>query len=90
MTPLLKDLAGWVGATVLLASYGLVSFKKLGPASAWYQGLNAVASALLIVNTVFHRAYPSAVVNAIWILIAMAAQMRDTLSNDKKAVRRLW
>ncbi len=71
----MADLAGWIGALVLLLAYGMVSFKKLRP-SGWYQLLNAIGSGLLIVNTVYHRAYPSAFVNIVWILIAVSAQMQ--------------
>lgn len=44
MTLLLADLTGWVGAAVLLAAYGMFSFKKLPPDSSWYQSLNAAGS----------------------------------------------
>jgi hypothetical protein len=70
MTRLWADAAGWLGATLLLSAYGLVSFKRMRPDSVMYQLLNAVGSALLIVNTVFYRAYPSAFVNVVWIFIA--------------------
>ena len=77
MTLLLEELAGWVGAAILLAAYGLVSFKKLRPDSLWNHSLNGAGSGLLIVDTVYHRAFPSAFVNVIWILIAVVAQMRS-------------
>lgn len=70
------DLAGWLGAAILLVAYALVSFDKLRGESFRYQFLNAVGSLLLIVNTVYYRAYPSAFVNVIWIVIAFLASMR--------------
>lgn len=76
MTLLLEELAGWTGAALLLVAYGMVSFKKLRPDSLCTQSLNAAGSGLLIVNTAYHRAFPSAFVNVIWILIAVAAQIR--------------
>jgi hypothetical protein len=76
MTQLLIDIAGWLGAGVLLAAYGLISFDKLRPETFRYQFLNAVGSLLLIVNTVYYRAYPSAFVNMIWIVIAFVASVR--------------
>jgi hypothetical protein len=83
MTQLLVDFAGWAGAIVLLLAYGMVSFKKLAPDSRWYQLLNAFGSACLIVNTVYHHAYPSAAVNVVWIMIALAAQVRARTSSLK-------
>jgi phosphoglycerol transferase MdoB-like AlkP superfamily enzyme len=70
------DLAGWIGAAILLIAYALVSFDKLRGESFRYQFLNAVGSLLLIVNTVYYRAYPSAFVNVVWIVIAFLASVR--------------
>jgi hypothetical protein len=76
MSKLAVDVVGWIGAGLLLIAYGLVSFKKLRADSGYYQLLNALGSCLLIVNTVYYRAYPSAFVNLIWIIIALAAAYR--------------
>lgn len=73
MTKLTVDLVGWLGAGLLLLAYGLVSFKKLRVDAGYYQLLNIVGSCFLIVNTVYYRAYPSALVNLIWIIIALVA-----------------
>jgi hypothetical protein len=70
------DAAGWLGAALLLIAYGLVSFKKMRPDSVIYQLMNAVGSALLIVNTGYYRAYPSAFVNVVWIIIAAVSFLR--------------
>jgi hypothetical protein len=69
------DLVGWIGAGALLLAYAMVSFKKLRADSARYQLLNALGSCCLIVNTTYYRAYPSAFVNVIWILIAILASI---------------
>jgi phosphoglycerol transferase MdoB-like AlkP superfamily enzyme len=76
MSKFAVDLVGWIGAGLLLIAYGLVSFKKLRADSGYYQLLNVVGSCLLIVNTIYYRAYPSAVVNLIWIIIALVAAYR--------------
>ena len=76
MSKLAVDLVGWLGAGLLLLAYGLVSFKKLRADSGYYQLLNIVGSCLLIVNTIYYHAYPSALVNLIWIIIALLASYR--------------
>ena len=76
MTNFLVNGSGWLGAAVLLLAYALVSFKKMKPDSGSYQIMNAAGSALLIVNTLYYRAFPSAFVNLIWIFIAIAAYFR--------------
>ena len=69
------DLLGWLGAGALLLAYSLVSFKRLHAVSSRYQLLNAFGSCCLIVNTVYYRAYPSAFVNVIWVVIAILASV---------------
>jgi hypothetical protein len=76
MTKFLVNGSGWLGAAVLLFAYALVSFKKMRPDAGAYQLMNALGSALLIVNTLYYRAFPSAFVNLIWIFIAIAAYFR--------------
>ena len=76
MARFLVDVVGWLGAALLLFAYGFVSFKKLRVDSGYYQLLNVVGSCFLIVNTVYYRAYPSALVNLIWIIIALLAMFR--------------
>jgi hypothetical protein len=76
MVKIAVDSVGWLGAGLLLMAYGLVSFKKLRPDTGYYQLFNAVGSLGLIVNTLYYRAFPSAFVNLIWIIIAIVASYR--------------
>ncbi|MFQ5696047.1 MAG: hypothetical protein ACE5HB_08665 [Terriglobia bacterium] len=73
MNNLAVDVVGWAGAALLLVAYGLVSARKVTGASAGYQWLNLVGSILLMVNTAFYGAYPSAFVNVVWLVIAVWA-----------------
>jgi hypothetical protein len=76
MAKLLIDALGWIGAFSLIAAYFCVSFRNIAADSALYQFMNAVGSLLLIVNTVYYRAFPSAFVNIIWIAIAISSYVR--------------
>jgi hypothetical protein len=76
MTHALLDGVGWLGAALVIVAYALVSFNRLSPASFRYQALNIVGSVLLIVNTAWHAAWPSAVVNVVWAAIALVAVTR--------------
>ena len=84
MIKLLVDAFGWAGALIVLAVYGGVSFRKIRPDSALYQVSNAIGGILLVINTVYYHAYPSAFVNVVWIAIALAAGMR--LKSQKPAL----
>ena len=70
---MLIDIAGWSGVVVLLIAYGLVSTKRIEGDAVMYQLLNLVGAILLVVNSSYHDAYPSVVVNVIWAGIAIFA-----------------
>ena len=70
------DVLGWLGALVLVAAYSLISYGSVDGRSPAYQTLNVIGSILLIVNTAWHRAWPSSVVNLVWVGIAVGALSR--------------
>jgi hypothetical protein len=65
------DVLGWIGAVAVLAAYILVSANKIGGKSFTFQLLNLLGAALLIINTIALKAYPSAFVNVVWSGIAI-------------------
>jgi hypothetical protein len=69
------DIIGWIGSVMVVLAYGSNIYKFLASDSIGYVLLNIGGSACLIVNTLYHHAVPSAVVNMIWVLIALAALM---------------
>ena len=75
MIKILVDALGWAGAILVLVAYAAVSFRKIRPDAMLYQVANAVGGVLLVINTVYYHAYPSAFVNLVWIGIAAAARI---------------
>ena len=71
MERIIIDIMGWAGTILYLIAYGLVSLKKVEGDSVVYQGMNLVAGILLIVNTLYLQAYPSAGLNVAWVGIAV-------------------
>jgi hypothetical protein len=65
------NILGWVGTILYLVAYGMISAKKVEGDSWLYQGLNLIAGTLLIINTLYLRAYPSAGLNIAWVAIAI-------------------
>jgi hypothetical protein len=61
------DFTGWAGAVLVLYAYFMVSTKKLSGNSLHYQAANILGAVFLMINTYAHQAYPSAIVNLIWI-----------------------
>ncbi|MEO7654732.1 MAG: hypothetical protein ABIS23_03500 [Sphingomicrobium sp.] len=73
---LLMEVVGWVGAILILASYGLLTAGKLDAKSPAYQWLNVVGAMGFIANSSWNRAWPSAALNVIWVGIGAVALWR--------------
>ncbi|WP_181799184.1 CBU_0592 family membrane protein [Kitasatospora acidiphila] len=72
--------AGWIGAGLLLTAYALASAARIRAAGSAFQLLNLLGSAALTVNSGYHHAWPSAVLNAAWIAIGAVVLVRHTTS----------
>lgn len=70
---ILLESVGWLGATILLVAFGLVSYGSVSGRGLVYQTLNVVGGLLLALNSGWHRAWPSVAVNVIWTGIAVGA-----------------
>jgi hypothetical protein len=82
-TNTLIDIVGWVGAVALLMAYTFVSTRRMEGDSAPYQLLNLGGSAFLMVNSFFYGAYPSSIVNIVWISIAMFTMLRKRCKKQR-------
>ena len=76
MVTLLIEVLGWIGATLILLSYGLLTLRRLGTESASYQWMNLAGAAGLIVNGAWNGAFPSVFLNVVWLGIALYALTR--------------
>ena len=83
MEQVVIDVLGWIGTILYLIAYGLVSAKKVEGDSWLYQGINFVAGILLIVNTIYLKAYPSAGLNIAWVGIAVFTLGRKSFVKNK-------
>ena len=70
------EVAGWVGAALILLAYLLLSMGKVTGQSPLYQWMNVVGAAGFTINGWWHGAIPSAVLNVIWMLIGGVALWR--------------
>lgn len=73
---LIVEIVGWTGAVLVLGAYILVSMGRLGGQSALFQGMNAIGAAFFVLNTWWHDAIPSMVLNIIWSAIGLASLWR--------------
>lgn len=82
MNPLLIEIMGWTGTVTYLIAYGMVSAKRV-EGDAWiYQGMNFFAGILLIVYTIYTKAYASTALNVVWVLIAVLTLGRRMLKKN--------
>jgi hypothetical protein len=70
------EVAGWVGAGLILLAYLLLSVGRLTGQSLTYQGINVVGAAGFVINGWWHGAIPSAALNVLWLLIGAVASAR--------------
>jgi hypothetical protein len=70
------EVTGWLGAAALLTAYALAAARKLSGHSTAFHVLNLAGSAGLASNSAINHAFPSAVLNVIWMAIGVAALAR--------------
>ena len=76
MYEIFVETIGWIASILIVGAFALNSFGKIPATSKWYQLANLVGGIFFIVNTVYHKAYPSAVVNVVWVIIAVSALIK--------------
>ena len=67
------EAAGWIGAGLILLAYLLLSMGKVTGQSRLYQWMNVVGAAGFIANSGWNGAWPSAILNVIWVGIGVVA-----------------
>lgn len=66
------EIAGWIGALLILGSYILVSTGRLSGRSPTFQWLNVAGSLGFVVNSGWHGAIPSTALNIVWCTVGLA------------------
>jgi len=73
---ILVELVGWLGALLVLGAYILASTGRLSGTSAAFQWMNILGASFFIVNTWWHGAIPSMVLNIVWGAIGFVTLWR--------------
>ena len=76
LAQLAVEVAGWAGALLILAAYGLLSWHRVTSRSLAFQLMNVFGAAGIMINGWWHGAWPSAALNVIWLLIGAIASWR--------------
>jgi phosphatidylserine synthase len=75
---------GWVGTVMYLIAYALVSLKKTEGDSVLYQGMNIFAGVLLVIYSLYLKAYATTGLNAVWALIGLFTLGRKWLTRSRR------
>lgn len=67
---------GWIAAVLIVGAYFFNINGKLKSSSVVYIISNLVGGLFFTINTYVHQAYPSMIVNIIWVIIAIAAILK--------------
>jgi len=82
---MIYEVIGTVGACLLLLAYLLVSSGRLALDNKFGHAMNLGGSLMLGINAVVHGAFPPAMLNLIWALIAVFAMVRRRARRPESA-----
>lgn len=75
------EIMGWIGSVLIVGSYALNITGKLKATNKWYVLANIIGGLFFIINTYFHQAYPSMLVNIVWVIIAFIMIFKNKKSS---------
>ncbi|MBL0181140.1 MAG: hypothetical protein IPP96_02160 [Chitinophagaceae bacterium] len=70
------EIIGWIGAVLIVGAYFLNINGRLNSSSPVYIISNLFGGIFFTINTLVHHAYPSMIVNIIWVFIAVGALLK--------------
>ncbi|MEI6190311.1 MAG: hypothetical protein WCP61_07795 [Chitinophagia bacterium] len=81
---ILIEVMGWIASVLIVGSYALNISGKLPASSKVYVLANIIGGLFFVVNTYYHQAYPSMLVNIIWVIIAIVMLSKKENKNASK------
>lgn len=69
----LIEILGWIASVLIVGAYFLNIRGRLNAQSPIYIWSNLIGGLFFIINTMYHKAYPSAMVNVVWVVIAVVS-----------------
>ncbi|MFC7643678.1 hypothetical protein ACFQX6_25050 [Streptosporangium lutulentum] len=81
---LFVDLLGWIGAGIMLYGYVMVTTSRMAGDGVPYQAINLAGSIALMVNSAYHSAWPSTILNVVWGVVGVVAVTRMVAARSRK------
>lgn len=69
------EIIGWIGSILVLWAYTYLALGKTNPGSKFYIMTNLIGGLALAIFTLNKEAYPSAIVNLIWCILAIRSMI---------------
>ena len=73
------NVVGWVGMALLVGAYVLVTAGKVQGTSLLFQLMNLLGGFLLMLNSAYYGAWPSAGLNVVWVVVGTVGLARARL-----------
>lgn len=81
-TVLIVNVLGWAGMALLIGAYALVTAGRIHGTGLAFQLMNLFGGAFLMVNSAYYGAWPSAVLNLVWVVIGTVGLVRAALGRS--------
>lgn len=72
----LIDILGWVGSVLVVAAYGLNTYKKIASDSFAFYLMNIIGGIFLVIYSMEKGAYANTFINIVWVIIAVPAVLK--------------
>ena len=82
MIEILIEIIGYAGFLLIIATYYLNINHKILATSPVYVWGNLIGGLFLISNTYYHKAYPSMVLNVVWVVIAVSSLIKTEMKKQ--------
>jgi hypothetical protein len=82
-TVLVVNVVGWLGMALLISAYGLVTAGRVPATGLAFQLMNLFGGGFLMVNSAYYSAWPSAVLNLVWVGIGTVGLVRARVARPR-------
>jgi len=76
MQTIIIEIIGWIGSVLIVGSYLMNMNGRLLATSPLYVWSNMAGGFCFVINTYYHHAFPSMIVNVIWVCIAVYSLLK--------------
>ncbi len=84
MAEMIFEVVGWVGMILVFLAYSFLAKKTINSESKTYRGMNLVGGVSIAINALANNAYPPAILNILWSLIAITDWQKVLENNENE------